>query len=321
MNRLPGEKRAYFLKAGEGARYRVAGQLATYLARAGDTGGLLEVVVLAGGKGAGFPLHSHRRTREAMVVLEGSVELWLGARKYRMSAGDFANVPPGTAHGYAMQSHRTRILSWTVDGDAGGIYAEAGEPTEGYSYLPGPPAPLEPRQSSLDIAFGADAAIAPGGPAPYVLESGEGERLITGDSLFTFLADQSHTGGSFIALTTQGPKSERIPKHFHEKHTETFLCLQGAMTMWIGDEEVALAPGDFVHAPPGAIHAYRTDAPYTNFMGILAPGLFEPFFRTLCDPYDDYIYPPQPLPVRFDRVIARLPELDLKLVERPGPPR
>ncbi len=324
--------KAYFLKAGEGPRYRFAGQLATVLANAEDTAGQLEAVVLAGGRGAEYPLHSHQKTHEGMLVLEGSLDLWLDGSKFHVSQGDFASIPPGKLHGYRMTGHRTRVLAWTVGGDAGQIYALAGEPTTGYSYLPGPPAPLSAaaRKSNLDIHFAGDfpedseargAVSLPDGRSPYVLESGEGERLITGDSLFTFLAHQGNTAGAFITLTTQGPKSDRIPKHFHEKHTETFYCLQGAMTMWIGDEEVTVAPGDFVHVPPGAIHAYRLDAPYTNFMGVLAPGLFEPFFRTLCDPYDEYIYPPQPLPVRFDRVMQRLPELDLKLVERPGPPR
>jgi len=333
-NILPGDKRAYFLKAGEGDRYLAGGQLATYLARASDTGGLLEVAVISAGKGAGLPLHSHKKTHEALMMLTGRLDLWLDGRKYCLAQGDFASIPPDVVHGYRMQSNRARFLSWHVGGDGGQVYAVTGEPASVYSHLPGAAVPVDSQKTTLaesliDVRFAGDLPMQtpegvpvskpPEGVTPYVLESGEGERMIAAESLFTFLAHQGNTAGSFIILTTQAPKAERIPKHFHEKHTETFFCLEGRMTMWVKDEEVTLDAGDFLHAPPGTIHAYRLDAPYTNFVGILTPGLFEPFFRTLCDPYDDYIFPPNPGPLRFDRVIQRLPELDLKLVERPGP--
>ncbi len=73
--------------------------------------------------------------------------------------------------------------------------------------------------------------------------------------------------------------------------------------------------------PAGTVHSYRLDSHFTRFVGLLAPGIFERFFRTMCDPYDSHIFPQNPKPVRFDRVIQRLHELDLKLVGPPGPPR
>jgi quercetin 2,3-dioxygenase len=88
--------------------------------------------------------------------------------------------------------------------------------------------------------------------------------------------------------------------------------------MWANGEELQLYPGDFLHVPANTIHAYRIDSHYTKFLGFLSPGLFEPFFRTLGDPYEDHIFPSEPRPLRFDRVLARLHELDLKVVG--GPP-
>jgi quercetin 2,3-dioxygenase len=229
--------------------------------------------------------------------------------------------------------HYTRLLSWTVDGDADRLYSVLGVPYAKAVHPPGANAPI-PRErltkaeASLDVEFIPEppqaslaktlfAKAAPSGVSPFVLESGEGERLIAGSELFTFLAHQGNSDGKFIALTSQGPRGERIPNHFHEKHTETFFCLDGAMTMWVNGEELPLFPGDFVHAPAETVHSFRLDAPYTNFLGVLAPGLFELFFRTLCDPYEDYIFPAEPRPFRFDRVMQRLHELDLKLVEDP----
>jgi quercetin 2,3-dioxygenase len=38
----------------------------------------------------------------------------------------------------------------------------------------------------------------------------------------------------------------------------------------------------------------------------------------MCDPYEGHIFPLEPAPFRFDRVIQHLADLDLKLLERPG---
>ncbi len=97
------------------------------------------------------------------------------------------------------------------------------------------------------------------------------------------------------------------------------MCLDGSMTMRVNNETVTLSPGDFVHAPARTIHAYQLNGHYTRFVGLLTPGLFESFFRTLGDPYAGYVYPQTPPPFRFDRVLSKLNELDLKLVEAPAP--
>lgn len=332
---LPGVKSAYLLRSGMGQRHLVAGHLTTLIARPEDTGGLMEASVVSGGAGVAFPLHHHIHAHESLYVLDGQLELHAAGKMYLLSRGDYANLPSGTVHGYRMRNHYTRFLMWTVGGDNAKLTAALGEPYQGFVHPEGAPTPLskaasKAAETSCDVRFAQedfpsgvaastfDTQVPPATVVPYVLASGEGERLIAADQLFAFLAQQTNSGGKFITLTTIGPKGDRIPNHFHEKHTETFFCLDGVMTMWAGDEEIQLRPGDFLHVPPGVIHSYRLDSPFTRFIGLLAPGLFEPFFRTLCDPYEHYIFPQSPKPIRFDRVIQKLPELDLKLV---GPPR
>jgi quercetin 2,3-dioxygenase len=332
---LPGVKALYFLRSGMGERYLWSDQLVTLLARPQDTGGLLEAAIISGGANATLPLHSHLRAHESFYVPDGRLELHLAGNCYRLSRGDYANIPPNTTHGYRMLSHYTRLLVWSVGGDITKLYSTVGIPYAGF-VIPEvvPPAlsadSFAAAEAAGDIRFARqefppqpdcraiDTHVPPATMQPYVLAAGEGERLIAGDQLFAFLSHQGNSNGSFITLTTVGPNGDRIPDHFHEKHTETFFCLDGILTMWANGEEVRLLPGDFLHVPPGTIHAYRLDAPFTRFVGLLAPGLFEPFFRTFCDPYGGYIFPQSPKPARFDRVIQKLQELDLKLV---GPPR
>ncbi len=311
---LPGSVAPYLLRCGEGERYLVGSQLATVIARPQDTGGLLECVVWSGGKGAAMPAHAHARGHEALLVLDGELDVTAGNVRASLTRGDYVSIPPRTPHSYRMLAHGTKLAVWTINGAAHEFCQSIGKPFEGMAYPP-------ESSGQIEISHAPDTSAAAGDAAPdlpaYVVEAGEGERLLAGDQLFTFLSNQGHTHGAFIALMTAGPTGHPIPKHFHEKHTETFLCLDGRMTMWAGERELELAAGDFLHVPAGTVHAYRLDSPYTRFAGVLSPGVFEPFFRAMCEPYEGHTFPVVPGPVRFDRVMRQLHELDLKLV---GPP-
>jgi quercetin 2,3-dioxygenase len=59
--------------------------------------------------------------------------------------------------------------------------------------------------------------------------------MMAGDQLFTFLTGRRQSGGKFLALMTEGPKGHRIPNHVHFKHTETFFCLNGSVSMTAGE--------------------------------------------------------------------------------------
>jgi quercetin 2,3-dioxygenase len=333
-DRLPGENIPYFLRAGEGERYLVGGELATFIARHEDTDGFHEGVVISGGKGATFPLHVHERGHEAVLVLDGKLELWLNERGYMLSSGDYVNIPPQVSHGYRMQGHHTRFLAWTHGGTARQLHSALGEPYAPHMYPPQPHAEISSEQmaraeAAADVKF-VDSEplvfspeklslnVVPDGALPFVLESGEGQRLVAGDTLFNIIGQQSNSSGKFISVMTEGPVGEAIPKHYHENVMECFFCVAGCMTLWADEREYRLLPGDFLHVPPGIVHAYRMDAHYTRFFGYLSPGKFENFFRIFGDAYEGYVFPTDIKPPRFDRVMRHINELDLKFVGMSG---
>jgi quercetin 2,3-dioxygenase len=333
-NKLPENKEPYLQRAGEGNRYLLGTQLATVIATTESTGNMFEWVILSGGKGAGFPSHIHERTHKAIYVLHGSLELNINGKSHLLISGNYAQIPAGTVHSYSMLSHRTRFLSITMKGEIAKIYSVLGKPYDKYEH---PPNALnefsieqlleaeavgdikfvsaEPSKSKPEIVGNNKL---PSKVEPYVLETNGGERFVSAEYLFTFLTTQVNTDGEFISVMCEAPKGDRIPEHFHEKHTETFFCLEGQLTMWVNGEEITLYPGDFLHVPENTIHTYRCDSHFTKFFGVLTPGIFEPFFRTLGDPTEDYVFPYEPGPLRFDRVLANLDNLDLKPVG--GPP-
>ncbi|PON00547.1 quercetin 2,3-dioxygenase [Bacillus halotolerans] len=328
---LPKEKVPYLLRSGEGERYLFGRQVATVMANGKSTGGLFEIVLLSGGKGDAFPLHIHKNTHEGLLVLDGKLELTLDGEHHLLVAGDYANIPAGTPHSYRMHSHRTRLVSYTMKGNVAHMYSVLGTP---YDHAEHPPHASEEvskerfakAAEAADIIFAEDENRAgapkrvektelPAGVVPYVLESGEGDRLLTGDQLHRIVAAQKNTDGQFIVVSSEGPKGDRIVDHYHEHHTETFYCLEGQMTMWADGEEIQLNPGDFLHVPANTVHSYRLDSHYTKMVGVLVPGLFEPFFRTLGDPYEGHIFPSEPQALRFDRVLQNIDTLDLKVMK------
>lgn len=323
-NVLPGQPLPYFLENGEGPRYRLGPLLATSIGRGEDTGSLMEGVVLIGAKGFVVPLHRHSRSHEAIYVLEGSATLRLGDEGFALEGGDYVSVPPGTAHGLVSTSHRTRLLTWTFGGNGAAMYEALGRPTEAVTYStraeppdwrkPLPGIDIEFLSESSAVTPGRKSSVAPIGVEPYVIPAGEGERMLAGDTLFTFLTDSRQSGGGFLALMTDGPKGHRIPNHLHEKHTETFFCLDGCVSMTAGDEQVCLRPGDFLHVPARTPHTFQLTGSNNRFIQFHAPGLNEPFFRYMCDPCEQYTFLQPPPPVRFDRVVQHLAELDVKFL-------
>jgi len=325
QNVLPGKQEPYFLASGEGQRYLLGPFLATIIGRGQDTGSLMEGVVLTGARNAAMPLHRHHNSHAAIYVLEGSAILRLADKEFALEGGDYASVPPGTAHGFTFTSHRTRLLTWTFGDNTAAMYAALGQPSDAVTYstraetpdwkkpLPGGDVEFlfdEPSATSR----GEKCSLAPPGVEPYVIPAGEGERMMAGDTLFSFLTGGRQSGGKFLVLMTDGPKGQRIPNHMHEKHTETFFCLNGCVSMTAGEEQVSLWPGDFLHVPARTPHTFQLTGNHTRFIQFHAPGLNEAFFRYMCDPSEEHTFLQPPPPFRFDRVIQHLAELDVKFL-------
>jgi quercetin dioxygenase-like cupin family protein len=155
---LPGTAQPYFLRAGEGPRHLLGGQLATTLVTAAESGGQLGTATIQGPAGSAFPTHVHERTHESLYVLDGRVRLWLDGEAHLLTAGDCASIPPGIPHAYAFEGHVTRVATMNAPAGIEALFAVAGEPYEHRIFppeaepLPGTGA-LAERLGDLDVAF------------------------------------------------------------------------------------------------------------------------------------------------------------------------
>lgn len=307
---------SYVLRAGEGPRCVIGAQNVILAARPDNTAHAIEMAIISGPEGAAFPAHVHTLGHEALLLIEGELELEIDGLVSVLRRGDYASIPSGTVHAYRMKSPFTRVIAWTINGLATMLYTALADEHRGAS------GSISASAAEIDTRFRRAARASgertkrrtePDAVVPYVLEAGGGERLVAGDQLFTFLSSARSNSGLFLTITTSGAAGSRIPMHFHGRHTETFYCVSGHMTMWIDGTEVSLRPGDFVHVPPRTVHAYRLDTDRTEFVGVLAPGLFESFFRTLATPAEGDVASDSTAPM--DRVLTRLEDFDLTIVE------
>ena len=152
---------------------------------------------------------------------------------------------------------------------------------------------------TMEFAAARGPGPLPGGPSPYFLIQGEGEKAIVIDSLFTVLLSADETDGQFGVFTMDGPKGDAIPPHVHGIHHEIFYVVRGGVTVFLDDAAGVrrvreLGPGDFGYVPAGIVHAYRVEEDHTRVLGVSTGG-FERFFQTLGEPTDATGYPAAPL--------------------------
>lgn len=326
INALPGECVPYYLASGEGLRFETGGQLWTVIARGVDTGGLFDAAYIFGPRGAGSPYHSLAGHQRSYFVIDGSVQIWLSGKAQILVAGDSVHVPPGAPVAYRMLSHRTRLLFYSASAGALDALVESDSGVEHHMYSAAEQPqqlllPSEAQQHDLpeiDVTDTWDMAL-PEGQEAYMLRAGGGDHRGWPDTINSYLARGRNTGSRYFAVETLAAPQPYIIQHFHQQHTENFLCLSGRVWLWVNGEELLLTPGDFLHAPAGTIHSFAIAAHNTKMLGLLTSDVFEPFFDVTGVKTDDRVYTEGLIDpsVIFSGIEAN-PELDLVVVG--GPP-
>lgn len=336
---LPGELAPYALSAGEGLRHDLGDWHVTTMARGADTGDEFSLYRVSLPGGSASPLIS-TPGHTFIQLVEGEIGLWFEGRSRRLIAGDSASIPAGTPFAVSGRAVLNSFFLYSTDqwlhrladglGSASGSHIFSRRPQSTVSDLlagelsgygitvhEAERAHLE-EQAAGDEQDRRDGNRLPQGTVPYVNQAGHGDRYETYQQLNTYPVRSRNTGGRFFAMDTRGARSPYIPLHFHQEHSENFLCLGGKVKLHANGEEVVLTPGDFLHAPAGTIHSFSFAGHNTHMLGLLTPPVFEPFFEYMNDPTDEYVHVEGGEPYFPGEGFARArEELDLVVV---GPP-
>src|SRR5437867_34734 len=117
---------------GPGDRY-------TFLVTGAQTDGAYLVVETIVPPEGGPPPHIHHREQEAYYILEGTLDVTLGDKAFRASAGDFVQIPRGTVHAFRNTGRgAARILVLCVPAGLEKYFEEVLEPVQDRSAAPPP---------------------------------------------------------------------------------------------------------------------------------------------------------------------------------------
>jgi quercetin dioxygenase-like cupin family protein len=126
------------------------------------------------------------------------------------------------------------------------------------------------------------------------------------------------TGGRLALLEMEAPRGHMPPLHVHHGEDETFVVLEGELTLYVGPEVHRLYEGDVALAPLGIPHTFRVETETARWVVSTSPAGFERFVEEVGEPAGGPGLPPEPVlpgPERFAEICAAF---EIELLGPPG---
>lgn len=120
-----------------------------------------------------------------------------------------------------------------------------------------------------------------------------------------------------VALVERRARAGVMPPLHRRQEDESFRVLEGAVTFFVGGEEVPAGPGDVVVAPGGTARTYRVESPEARWLVLTRVHSlvrYEDFGRAVADPADGS----RPAPEELAALLAIAAENGIELLGSPG---
>jgi quercetin dioxygenase-like cupin family protein len=128
------------------------GSLMTFLATGEDTHGQFTLIEAVSRRGNVPPPHIHHREDETFYVLEGEVEVSVGGRTFRGTAGSMFFLPRDVAHSFTIESEQSRMLIMLSPAGLEGWFKEFSVPAPAMTLPPAEEPAYEEVQKMLEAA-------------------------------------------------------------------------------------------------------------------------------------------------------------------------
>jgi quercetin dioxygenase-like cupin family protein len=94
------------------------------------------------------------------------------------------------------------------------------------------------------------------------------------------LATSESTDGEYgLVDMIEVAAGDMPPLHVHHTHDEGFLLLEGQLSLFLPDREIALRRGEFVLAPRGIPHTYQVGDSAARWLVLSTPAGFDEFVK------------------------------------------
>ena len=138
--------------------------------------------------------------------------------------------------------------------------------------------------------------------------AGEGERWWFLGTLGIVRVPGEAVGGRYSLIEFLFPHHASPPRHTHPQD-ESFIVLEGELTMVAGDTRVSLGPGGVAAAPAGVVHTFRVESETARVLALSTPAGLEDMMRDASVPATEATLPPpdtpRPSPDEIEAVFAR----------------
>lgn len=117
-------------------------------------------------------------------------------------------------------------------------------------------------------------------------------------------ASGGETNGTLSLIEQVIPPGFASPWHVHHDEDESFLVIEGRVTVLVADRSITLDAGDFAFGPRGIPHGFRTEGPApTRLVLLTSGGRFADFIRATSVAAETAT-PPEPNPADLPKLIA-----------------
>ena len=134
---------------------------------------------------------------------------------------------------------------------------------------------------------------------------GEGERLWFLGTLATIKVSGEASDGRFALIEFQFPRGASPPLHTHPQD-ESYIVLEGQMTVQAGEQRFELEAGGTAVVPMGVPHTFRVESENAKVLVLSTPAGLERFVRDGSVPATEPTLPPPEAPRPSSEELERI---------------
>jgi quercetin dioxygenase-like cupin family protein len=126
------------------------------------------------------------------------------------------------------------------------------------------------------------------------------------------------TDGQFSLVEALAARGDMPPLHVHHRDDETFLIIDGEMSMYVGDAALRGGPGSIFFAPRDVPHAYRVESDTARWRVISSPPAFAEFVLETSMPARALTLPSEPPMISPDELNETAARYGIEILGPPG---
>jgi len=293
--------RAYVMRPDDAPAYWQIRNLWHVMATGVQTGGsFCAIDQMVNTNGGGPPTHYHTQD-EGMYIVTGHCSYSAAGDSLRAGPGCFVSVPRYAEHSFVVDAPGTRFLNFYLPAGFDvllmglAVPALRNELPTSEDYVPLPPRRLV---EQLSREYGAVPVIAlpfadhpsPENmvtkPTPAALVAPRLSNAASADAhwfaggLWTTLADEASSGGSYCMFEQIMPNGFAAPLHLHEATDEVIFVLEGDLDVLLGDRVESVPANSLVFIPRGTAHAVHVNGETAKLLNIYTPAGMERLVAT-----------------------------------------